>query len=142
MKISSLNALAPTDYRRLKTVDTKFGIVKALTKLRSHDDTKNIKIIEDLTEFRDKLVFFMLTTVLSRSTKQGVVIERLYIGQWHQRQSIQHSRGIRAESIWPRQSGRWRMDSLQWYIVLHSPLFLWKWTQCYCLFLKLPLNST
>lgn len=76
MKISSLNALAPTDYRRLKTVDTKFGIVKALTKLRSHDDTKNIKIIEDLTEFRDKLVFFMLTTVLSRSTKQGVVIER------------------------------------------------------------------
>lgn len=35
---------------RLKSVDTKFGILKDLKKLRLHNDTKNIRINEDLTK--------------------------------------------------------------------------------------------
>lgn len=42
---------------RLKSVDTKFGILKDLKKLRSHNDTKNVRINEDLTKFRDRLMY-------------------------------------------------------------------------------------
>lgn len=42
---------------RLKTVDTKFKLLRNSKKLFSHKETKNIRINEDLTKFRDKLLY-------------------------------------------------------------------------------------
>ena len=42
---------------RLKSVDTKFLILKNSVKFRKHEQTKRISVNEDLTRYRDRLLF-------------------------------------------------------------------------------------
>jgi hypothetical protein len=42
---------------RLKSVDTKFFILRNSAKFRKHEHTKRIAVNEDLTKYRDRLLF-------------------------------------------------------------------------------------
>jgi hypothetical protein len=56
---------------RLKSVDVKFRLVKSHKQLKKHPETKGISFNEDLTKYRDKLLFLSRTLCRNNMLKQA-----------------------------------------------------------------------
>ena len=56
---------------RLKSVDVKFRLVKSHKQLKKHLDTTGIYFNEDLTKYRDKLLFLSRTLCRNNMIKQA-----------------------------------------------------------------------